>query len=65
MIIGLSVLNATQEGGEGMTEYKLVTGNDRNEIVLARGSRQGMENVRELVQRGNPNLRLTIKEAEE
>ena len=48
-----------------MTEYKLVTGNDRNEIVLARGSRQGMENVRELVQRGNPKLRLTIKEVKE
>ena len=48
-----------------MTEYKLVTGNDRNEIVLARGSLQGMENVRELVQRAKPKLRLTIKEAEE
>lgn len=47
-----------------MTEYKLVAG-DRNEIVLARGSRQGMENVRELVQRGNPKLHLTIKEAKE
>ena len=46
-----------------MTEYKLVTGPDCNEIVLARGSRQGMENVSELVQRANPNLRLTIKEA--
>ena len=48
-----------------MTEYKLVAGTDCNEIVLARGSRQGMENVRELVQRGNPKLRLTIKEAEQ
>ncbi len=48
-----------------MTEYKLVAGTDSNEIVLARGSRQGMENVRELVQRGNPKLRLTIKEAKE
>lgn len=48
-----------------MTEYKLVTGDDHNEIVIARGSRQGMENVRELVQRGNPKLRLTIKEAKE
>ena len=48
-----------------MSEYKLVAGADRNEIVLARGSRQGMENVRELVQRGNPKLRLTIKEAKE
>ena len=48
-----------------MTEYKLVTGDGRNEIVLARGSRQGMENVRELVQRGNPKLYLTIKEAKE
>lgn len=48
-----------------MTEYKLVAGTDRNEIVLARGSRQGMENVRELVQRGNPKLRLTIKEVKE
>ena len=65
MTIGLSVLNATQEGGEGMTEYKLVAGADQNEIVLARGSRQGMENVRDWVQRGNPNLRLTIKEAKE
>ena len=48
-----------------MTEFELVTGADRNEIVLARGSRQGMENVRELVQRGNPKLRLTIKEVRE
>ncbi len=48
-----------------MTEYKLVAGTDRNEIVLARGSRQGMENVRELVQRNNPKLRLTVKEAKE
>ena len=48
-----------------MTEYKLVAGADHNEIVLARGSLHGMENVRELVQRGNPNLRLTIKEAKE
>lgn len=48
-----------------MTEFKLVTGSDRNEIVLARGSRQGMEAVRELVQRGNPKLRLAIKEADE
>ena len=48
-----------------MTEFKLVTGADSNEIVLARGSRQGMENVRELVQRGNPKLHLTIKEAKE
>ena len=46
-----------------MTEYKLVAGSDRNEIVLACGSRQGMENVRELVRRGNPKLRLAIKEA--
>lgn len=65
MTIGLSVLNATQEGGERMTEYKLVAGTELNEIVLARGSRQGMENVRELVRRGNPKLRLTIKEAKE
>ena len=48
-----------------MTEYKLVAGTDRNEIVLARGSRQGMEDVRELVRRNNPKLRLTIKEAKE
>lgn len=48
-----------------MTEYKLMAGDDRNEIVLARGSRQGMENVRNLVQRGNPKLRLAIKEAKE
>ena len=48
-----------------MTEFKLVTGADSNEIVLARGSRQGMENVRELVQRGNPKLRLAIKEVRE
>ncbi len=48
-----------------MTEYKLVAGADCNEIVLARGSLQGMENVRELVQRGNPKLRLTIKEVKE
>ena len=48
-----------------MTEYKLMAGADQNEIVLARGSRQGMENVRELVQRGNPKLRLTIKEVRE
>ena len=46
-----------------MTEYKLVAGGNRNEIVLARGSHQGMETVRELVQRGNPKLRLAIKEA--
>ena len=46
-----------------MTEFKLVAGNDHNEIVLACGSRQGMENVRKLVQRGNPKLHLTIKEA--
>ena len=45
-----------------MTEYKLVAGGDRNEIVLACGSYQGMENVRKLVQRGNPKLHLTIKE---
>ena len=48
-----------------MTDYELVAGGDRNEIVLARGSRQGMENVRELVQRGNPKLHLTIKEVKE
>ena len=48
-----------------MTEYKLVAGSDRNEIALACGSRQGMENVRELVQRSNPKLHLTIKEAKE
>ena len=48
-----------------MTEYKLVAGGDRNEIVLACGSRQGMENVRELVQRGNQKLRLAIKEVRE
>ena len=48
-----------------MTEFELVAGTERNEIVLARGSRQGMENVRELVQRGNPKLHLTIKEANE
>ena len=48
-----------------MTEFELVAGADRNEIVLARGSRQGMETVRELVQRGNPKLRLAIKEAKE
>lgn len=48
-----------------MTEFKLVAGAGSNEIVLACGSRQGMENVRELVQRGNPKLRLTIKEAKE
>ena len=48
-----------------MTEYKLVAGDDSNEIVLACGSRQGMENVRELVQRGNPKLRLAIKEVRE
>ena len=48
-----------------MSEYKLVAGSDRNEIVLAYGSRQGMENVRELVQRSNPKLRLAIKEAKE
>ena len=47
-----------------MTEFELVAGGaGRNEILLARGSRQGMENVRELVQRGNPKLRLAIKEA--
>ena len=45
-----------------MTEFELVAGTERNEIVLARGSRQGMETVRELVQRGNPKLRLAIKE---
>lgn len=49
-----------------MTDYELLAGTDcSNEIVLARGSRQGMESVRELVQRGNPKLRLTIKEAKE
>ena len=48
-----------------MTEFKLVAGAGSNEIVLARGSRQGMENVRELVQRGNPKLRLAIKEVSE
>ena len=48
-----------------MKEFKLVAGDDRNEIVLACGSRQGMENVRELVQRGNPKLHLAIKEAKE
>ena len=48
-----------------MTEFKLAARDDRNEIVLACGSRQGMENVRELVQRGNPKLRLAIKEAKE
>lgn len=48
-----------------MTEYKLVAGTDSNEIVLACGSRKGMEDVRDLVQRGNPKLRLTIKEAKE
>ena len=48
-----------------MTEYKLVAGDDRNGIVLACGSRQGMENVRKLVQRGNPKLHLTIKEVKE
>ena len=48
-----------------MTEYKLVAGSDRNEIVLACGSRQGMENVLKLVQRGNPKLRLAIKEVRE
>ena len=46
-----------------MTEFELVAGTEHNEIVLARGSRQGMETVRELVQRGNPKLRLAIKEA--
>ena len=48
-----------------MTEFKLVAGADRNEIVLACGSYQGMENVRELIQRGNPKLRLAIKEVRE
>lgn len=48
-----------------MTKFELVAGADRNEIVLACGSRQGMENVRELVQRGNPKLRLAIKEVKE
>ena len=48
-----------------MTEFELVAGAGSNEIVLARGSRQGMENVRELVQRGNPKLRLAIKEVRE
>ena len=48
-----------------MTKYKLVAGGDRNEIVLARGSRQRMENVREFIQRSNPKLHLTIKEADE
>lgn len=48
-----------------MTEFELVAGAGSNEIVLACGSRQGMENVRELVQRGNPKLHLTIKEAKE
>ena len=44
-----------------MTEFELVAGAGSNEIVLACGSRQGMENVRELVQRGNPKLHLTIR----
>ncbi len=48
-----------------MTEFELVAGADCNGIVLARRSRQGMENVRELVQRGDPKLHLTIKEAKE
>lgn len=48
-----------------MTKFELVAGDDRNGIVLACGSRQGMENVRELVQRGNPKLRLAIKEVRE
>lgn len=45
-----------------MSKYELVAGTAPNDTVLARGSLQGMENVRELVQRGNPNLPITIRE---
>lgn len=45
-----------------MSKYELVAGAAPNEIVLARGSLQGMENVRELVQRGNPKIPITIRE---
>lgn len=45
-----------------MSEYELVAGAAPNETVLARGSLQGMENVRELVQRCNPKLPIIIRE---
>ena len=45
-----------------MSEYELVAGAPPNETILARGSLQGMENVRELVQRGNPKLPIIIRE---
>lgn len=45
-----------------MSEYELVAGAAPNETILARGSLQGMENVRELVQRGNPKLPIIIRE---
>ena len=48
-----------------MTEYELVAGTAPNEIVLTHGSLQGMENVRELVMRGNPKLPITIREVKE
>ena len=45
-----------------MTEFELVAGADRNEIGLASGSRQGMEDVRGVVKRGNQKIRVDIKE---
>ncbi len=48
-----------------MTKYELVAGTAPNEIILARGSLNGMKNVRELVMRGNPGLPINIREVKE
>ena len=48
-----------------MSDYELVANPSLNEIVLARGSLQGMQNVYELVRRSNPKLPMIIREVKE